>query len=269
LIEARGGFGDGFQYGRLLPLLKVRGAYVVLQAFPQLLSVLQSLPGYDELVAPGEPCTRCDYYCRLKFLGFLLDWTWPWIAEAVPCLRVDAASELAWRRRLRPDRLNVGIIWRSRSAEEWNPYMFRSIPLAEFEALARVPGVALYGLQVGPGVQEMTSDTARWLTTNFEEISRDFADTAAVIRAMDAIVTVDTSTAHLAGALRQRCFVVLPRFPDPRWVTDAPDVKARGCPWYPSARLYLQDVPGQWTSAIARVADDLVGWTRRRQPTAS
>ena len=268
LLEARGGYGDGLHYGRVLPLLQARGARVIVRGFPQLSALLGALPGVDEFVAPFEPCPPYDYECRLKHILFLLDWTWDWIAETVPYVRADPAAVRAWRARFDPARLNVGIVWMSRAVESMNIYTFRSAPLAAFEPLSRVPGVTLHGLQVGPGAAEVTPATKAWLPANLEEECRDFGQAAAAIEVLDAVVSVDTSIAHLTGALGRPGFFLLPRCPDSRWMTAAPTFTNRACPWYPSARLYVQERPGDWGSVITQVAADLTHVAAARCPAA-
>jgi Flp pilus assembly protein TadD len=256
LIEARGGYGDSLHYGRVLPLLKARGAHIVVQGYPQLSALLQALPGADEFVAPFEPCRPYDYYARLKYVPFLLDWSWDWIAKTVPYVSVDPALARTWRARFAPDRLNIGIVWRSRAVDAKNPYTYRSAPIDAFEPLARVPNVTVYGLQVGPGAADVTPETGRWLTANFADETREFAQAAAAIQALDATVSVDTSIAHLAGALGRPGFFLLPRSPDSRWMSEALTADRR-CLWYPSARLYPQERPGDWGSAMQHVAEAL------------
>ena len=80
----------------------------------------------------------------------------------------------------------------------------------------------------------------------------DFADTAALIEALDRVISVDTSVAHLAGALGKPVWILLPFCPDWRWLTGRDD-----SPWYPSARLFRQGAPGDWQGVIGRVAGAL------------
>jgi tetratricopeptide (TPR) repeat protein len=256
-VNCVGGFGDALQYSRFAPLLKGRGAWVIVQAYPQLASLLRSIPGIDEIVAPFDECTPYQYECAPGHAGFLMDWTWEWISGTVPYLRVDPARRRAWSRRFDRRRFNVGIVWRSRHADVRNPYTFRSAPLSAFEALARVPGIAIHGLQVGPGCAELEQRHERWLVANLERECTDFVEAAAAIQALDAVVSVDTGVAHLAGALGRPGFFVLPRHPCDRWMTDAPTFDGASCVWYPSARLYVQERPGDWDTALARVAEDL------------
>lgn len=171
-----------------------------------------------------------------------------------PYLGVEPTRQRAWSHRFDSRRLNVGIVWRSTAEDRRNRYTFRSVPLGAFRPLAEVPGVTLYGLQVGPGTEEVTADTRSWLAANLEAATKDFRDAAAAIQALDVVVSADSGLAHLAGALRKSCFVLLPPHTSARWMSAAPEFADGGTVWYPSMRLFMQERPGDWSGPMRRIA---------------
>lgn len=258
LIECSGGYGDTFNFCRFAPLLTRRGARVIVQCPPQVAPLVRTMPGAGDVVSPFDECRPFDYQCRADFLGLLLPWTWQWIEDSIPYVSVDPAKRHAWRQRLDDRCLNVGLVWRSQVPEYRDPYINRSLPAGDYRRLARVPGVRLYGLQKGAGAGELTPQDSEWLTANWGTEFNDFSDAAAAMQALDAVVTVDTGPAHLAGALGTTAFIVLPRSPARVWMSDAPSFEQGGrCAWYPAARVYFQERPGDWTPPLTRVADDL------------
>jgi hypothetical protein len=141
-------------------------------------------------------------------------------------------------------RLRVGVVW---ECGDWDRAT-RSIPFPLLAPLARVPGVALYALQRGPGRAALGTDPAFGADAG----SDDVLEAARTARALDLVVTVDSFPAHLAGALGVPVWTLLPEPADWRWM-DRRDTS----PWYPTMRLYRQPRPGDWPAVVARVAGDL------------
>src|SRR5262249_12779467 len=132
----------------------------------------------------------------------------------------------------------------------------RCIPLEQFAPLAHVPGVHLISLQKGRGEEQLRSLAGKFPITELgpqlDEASGAFMDTAAVMKGLDLVVTIDTSVAHLAGALGVPVWVALPFAPDWRWLLGRED-----SPWYPSMRLFRQSQPGHWLPVLERVASEV------------
>jgi hypothetical protein len=148
----------------------------------------------------------------------------------------------------------VGIVWRGNPD---NPRdRLRSVPLEQFEPLARVPGMRLVSLQRGPGSEEVAALAGRFevidLGPRLQEESWTFLDTAAVMACLDLIITIDTAAAHLAGALGVPVWVALPFAADWRWLLNRED-----SPWYPTMRLFRQTRPGDWDSVFRRLTEAL------------
>jgi hypothetical protein len=171
------------------------------------------------------------------------------IPAAVPYLRADAARARQWRERLPGDALNVGIAWSGKTTHV-NDHN-RSMTLATFRAI-EVPGCRFVTIQ--PQLRDVDREAlATWpQALDLGSELRDFADTAALVDALDLVISVDTGVAHLAGALARPVWILLPHAPDWRWMLERAD-----SPWYPTARLYRQPAPGRWDPVLAAVRADL------------
>jgi hypothetical protein len=159
----------------------------------------------------------------------------------------------------------VGIAWQGSTTFAGD--RMRSAPLRHFEPLARVEGVRLFGLQKGPGREQIRAVARRFrlidLGGELDEIAGAFLDTAAVMMSLDLVVTTDTSVAHLAGALGVPVWVALSIGPDWRWLLGRED-----SPWYPSMRLFRQAHLHEWDEVFERMAGELgTEMHRRRQPS--
>ena len=160
------------------------------------------------------------------------------IPAAEGYLQADPALTAAWRATL-PDGPNVGLAWAGNPAHSNDRR--RSLPAAVLERILAVPDISFVNLQVGPRATEIgLADLSPRLT--------DYAETAALIAALDLVVTVDTSVAHVAGALGKPAWVMLPYAPDWRWLLGRDDT-----PWYSSLRLFRQPAPGDWDAVITAV----------------
>jgi tetratricopeptide (TPR) repeat protein len=254
LMECDGGYGDVLQSVRFAAWLKERGASVVLDVPPRLVDLLRTMTIADEVVAPYEECRTIDYQCTAAYPTFFGGWSSQWLTDNTPYLDAEPARRRAWNERFDRRRLNVGLVWRSKSMRRRDPYTNRSVPLAEFRPLAAIPGVTLYGLQVGPGAEEVTADTRSWLAANLEAETKDFREAAAAIAALDAVVTADCGLAHLTGALGTPGFMLLPRYQSWRWMSAAPEF-AGGTAWYPSTRLFTQERAGDWSGPMQQVVE--------------
>lgn len=263
LVHAEQGLGDTLHFIRYASLASARGGRAVVVCQPQLLPILRSCPGIDELVSQGDPLPRFDVYAALLSLPGLFETTAATIPATVPYL--SAADELVthWRRGLAAVRgFRVGIAWQGSSRHPWDRH--RSAALAHFAPLARVPGVRLISLQKGLAA-EQTRGTVIIARDScgepfevisaggqVDEISGPFMDTAAIIRNLDLVVAVDTAVAHLAGALAAPTWLALNYSPDWRWLLGRED-----SPWYPTLRLFRQTALGDWASVFGRMAQEL------------
>ena len=247
LLHHEQGFGDTIQMARYAPLLVRQGARVILGVQPPLKTLFANIGEGIEAIGSGEPIPSFDLHCPLHEP-----------AAGVPH-RARARSPrtfLISRRRPNGSRngqracrsgqgLRVGLVW-SGNATHRDDHN-RSIALARLAPLFDVPGVQFVSLQ-----KDLREADAQVLAAEprIADIGRDFGDfcdTAAAVAAMDLVISVDTSVAHLAGALGKPVWVLLPLCPDWRWLTDRED-----SPWYPTARLFRQPRVGDWDSVIGR-----------------
>jgi len=259
LLLGEQGLGDTIQFCRFARLVRERGARVVLGVEPPLRRLLLGLDGVDALALPGEDPAH-DLHCPLMSLPALLGLGAP--PPRAPYLRADPVAVAAWRARL--DGLpgvRIGLAWagdprpHDRMAKRMDRR--RSVPLARLAPVLAVPGTSFVSLQIGPAAAQAAG---RPVTDWTRELA-DYADTAALIAALDLVVTVDTSVAHAAGALGKPVWL-LNRFDRCwRWELGRTDT-----PWYPTMRLFTQPAPGDWDSLAREVACALSGTVQASQP---
>ena len=250
LVHAEQGLGDTIQFARYAALLKRNGAgKVLLLCPPELQRLMQLCPGIDH-VFTQPPFPAFDVGAFLLSLPRLLGTvSVDYVPAHVPYLDCDQNLVKHWEARLtalgvtRPN-LRVGIAWQGslrHPGDHW-----RSLPPELFAPLAQKPGVRLISLQKGPGSEQLDKIPGQVLAVGSE--FSDLADTAALIRCLDLVISVDTVLVHLAGALGVPVWVALPKVPDWRWLLQRQD-----SPWYPSMRLFRQSEPGQWADVSNRI----------------
>lgn len=248
LLHWEQGLGDTLQFCRYAPLLAARGARVLLEVQAPLVALLGRLPGVAGVLPAGAPLPAFDLQCPLLSLPLACRTTLATIPGAEGYLTADPGLVADWQARLGPKRrLRVGLAWSGNPTHR--DAAAKRVPLEQL--IAALPESADYVcLQT-----ELWPDDERALARH-PAIARphalDFASTAALATCLDVIVSVDTSLAHLGGALGVPTWVLLPSVPDWRWLLDRVD-----SPWYDSLRLYRQARRGDWHDALARVAADL------------
>jgi tetratricopeptide (TPR) repeat protein len=252
LLHFEQGLGDTLQFCRYAELIESRGASVVLEVQASLKEIVATMPGERQVIAVGDPLPEFDLHCPLLSLPLVFETDLQSIPAPVPYLFADAARAAQWKLRLQEHaplpRLKVGIAWSGNASH--NDDMNRSIRFSSFAPLQELD---LTLISLHQEVRERdTAALAQSGIVHFGAELRDFADTAALIEDLDLVISVDTSVAHLAGALGKPVWVLLPRLPDWRWMLDRDD-----SPWYPSARLFRQGKPGNWLEVIERVAHEL------------
>ncbi|WNC89672.1 hypothetical protein RI103_18675 [Paraburkholderia sp. FT54] len=253
------GMGDLLQFCRYVPMLAERvhreGGRLIWNSFPQMGALLaRSLGGHaDEFSAGGgvESLPAFDYEIPLLSLPLIFD-TREATIPAAPYLRADQASTAAWQKRFAGEaRLKVGLTWTGSHGHQRNP--FRRVGWERYAAhFGGMQDVAFYSLQPGAGADVAAARAAGLPMTDYTAEFASFDDTAAFMSALDLVITVCTSAAHLSGALGQRTWVLLDVNPHWVWLLDRSD-----SPWYSSATLYRQPQFGQWEPALEAVARDL------------
>lgn len=249
LLHAEQGLGDTIQFARYVPLVAARGARVVLEVPAPLAALLRGLDGVSSVCVRDDPLPPFDTHCPLMSLPFAFETRLDNIPAQVPYLRPSPDRLAKWRLRANGGAA-VGIAWTGNPKAPID--LVRSIPLHLLRPILDVPAIRFVALQneLRDGDREALKSMPR--VTVLGDRLADFADTAAVVSALDLVITVDTSVAHLAGALGKAVWVLLPFSPDWRWLRDRDD-----SPWYPTARLFRQPARGDWASVIERVAAGL------------
>ncbi|MBJ6801192.1 tetratricopeptide repeat protein [Geomonas sp. Red259] len=243
LVHGEQGFGDTIQFARYLPMVAERGGVVIAECqSAALVPLLRGMAGVAEVCVMGEPLPPFDVEIPLLSLPHLFDTTLQKVPNTVPYLSPPPQRLGLWQAKLAADPgFRVGLVWAGKAV----PDPFRSCSLAAMEPLCGIPGASFYSLQVGeaaagpgefPGLIDFTSAI------------RDFGDTAAFIAQLDLVISIDTSVAHLAGALGKSVWLMLPMAGDYRWLHGRDD-----SPWYPTMRLFRQERQGEWGEVVERL----------------
>lgn len=253
LIVAEQGYGDMIQFARYLPLLARFGGQVLFEAPADLIDLFAPLAEHATLIASDSgPVPAGDFDCHayLMSLGCILGTT----AESVPAdiSYIAAPSDRidAWREALDGPGFKVGIAWAGRPTHPQDAQ--RSMDSDLFAPLVEIDGVRLYSLQKDKTTRPLAPELGDRLAADFGPQLTRFAETAAIIQHLDLIITVDTSLAHLAGALGKSVWILLPFAPDWRWM-----LKREDTPWYPKMRLFRQEMAGNWGVVFGRVRGQL------------
>ena len=265
LVHYEQGLGDSLQFVRYLPMVKRLGGTVIFETLEPLYGLLRDFDGIDELVeasAERKPEVEFDTYTSLMDLPGLFGTTIETIPAEVPYIYPDPAKTEYWRGRLSGTGFKVGLVWGGRAmrANEVLSLQHRSFGLKHFMPLADIAGVELFGLQKGPAAAQVDELPERIVACNLGQEFEDFTDTAGAIENLDLVISVDTSVAHLAGAMGKPVWVLLKFDADWRWLLDRQD-----SPWYPTMRLFRQKRWGDWSSVFKAVADELQVLVSRRQ----
>ncbi|MEG4215804.1 tetratricopeptide repeat protein [Microcoleus sp. Pol14C6] len=242
LLHVEQGFGDSIQFIRYAPILRSRGAKVMVACYPELLRLFATVPGIEYLSVSLEGLPEFDVHAPLMSLPRIVGTTLETIPANVPYLAPPAECKFA----LYSDaQLKVGIVWAGSPQRRKDNQ--RSCRLNDFIRFLDVPGIAFYSLQKNLSESDRTLLNQHLLPDLTPHLS-DFADTASAISQLDLVISVDTAVAHLAGALGKPVWVLLSFAPDWRWLLDREDN-----PWYPTARLFRQSQPESWQELFDEV----------------
>jgi tetratricopeptide (TPR) repeat protein len=251
LLLPEQGRGDMIQFARYAKLLAARGARVVVETYANLKPLFATLEGVEAVIAEDEAAPAYDLMTPLMSLPLAFGTTVETVPAAVPYLRVPTDHAARWRDRLGPRTCRrIGLSW-SGALGHGNDRR-RTITLDTLAPLLRMPGYEFHAVQT----EVRPADRAWWNANaalrDHSDALRDFADTAALVAELDLVIAVDTSAAHVAGALGRPVWIMIPHAPDWRWLLERED-----SPWYPTARLFRQRHAGDWAEVVARVAEAL------------
>jgi tetratricopeptide (TPR) repeat protein len=250
LVVADEGLGDTLQFARYVPLLIERGVRVVLVVQDALYPLLSHLPGVAQCIPNSATHTLPDYdfHCPIMSLPLAFHTTVATVPNAVPYLPLPHRDRVRiWEERLGDvGKPKIGLVW-SGNPKHNNDHK-RSIPLRLFSSILELDAVFV-SLNPKPTDRELLQETD---IVDLTAHLTDFAETTALVSCLDLIVTVDTSVAHLSGALGRPTWILLPYTPDYRWMLNRDD-----SPWYPTARLFRQDEMRDYATVLARVRDEM------------
>ncbi|GLS04047.1 hypothetical protein GCM10007860_11930 [Chitiniphilus shinanonensis] len=246
LVHSEQGAGDVLQFMRFFPLMQQRGAKVVFASYNEILELLRQ-NDQSETIEDSDLELNFDYQISLLSLGKIFCSNAIDIAANQQYVFANTQKSQEWKNRLsRYSGLKVGLVWAGnrRHVNDVN----RSMSLAQWSFLAEIRGLDLFSLQKGGAEQEIAC-LPPWFHINDlgPEIS-DFGDTAAILENLDLLITVDTSVAHLAGAMHKPVWVFLPANSDWRW-----ELKNNSTPWYPTMKLFRQDIESGWQQAFSEI----------------
>jgi tetratricopeptide (TPR) repeat protein len=251
LVHSEQGLGDTLQFCRYLPMLQsFKPKEIIFYVEKSLISILSSMDNEITLIEKNQPLPSFDYYCPLLSLPLAFKTTIETIPANIPYLKVDDVKNTYWQDQLgKQTKPRIGLVW-SGSTKHKNDHN-RSLMLTQLSSVLALP-FEFHSLQkdIRDGDNE-TLQTYKNLNQHQDNL-HDFSDTAALINQMDLIISVDTSVAHLAGALGKQVWILLPFMPDFRWLLDRDD-----SPWYPTTKLFRQPQIGDWDSVIQQLISEL------------
>lgn len=265
LLYCEQGLGDTIQFIRYAKMVKEKGAHIICKIQKPLISLLASYPYVDKYVTNMEEIkgTHIDYQSPLLNLPGTFKTNDETIPAQIPYLKADAKLVSLWKPILRSlssggQAFKIGLCWHVDPEHELDksPWSKRNVHASMFASLAQIPRLSFYSLQKINGEDQLKNLPENFVVHtfgyNFDESHGRFMDTAAVIANLDLIITVDTSIAHIAGALGKKVWMLLPYSPDPRWYDEGDKTK-----WYPSMRLFRQPKPYDWQAVIKEVFEEV------------
>lgn len=248
LLHSEQGLGDTIQFCRYASLVAARGARAILEVEEPLRELLGSLAGVTKVVTNGDALPEFDLQCPLLSLPLAFGTQLETIPSATPYLSAPTAKASAWRDRLgKHERPRIGLVWAGNLITPIDRQ--RSIEFDRLAPLLQMTGCDFHSLQKGDAaIKQLRNSALRQRIFDWTDDLQNFSETAALVENLDLVITVDTSVAHLAGALGKP-FWLLNRYNTCwRWLLDRDD-----SPWYPTARLFRQDTSRDWDEVIARV----------------
>lgn len=250
LIHAEQGYGDTMQFCRYISLLSKKGAKVLFLVPETLVNLLSALEGVTQIIADNKTIPAFDYHCPLLSLPLAINTRMETIPAKTPYLFSTEEKRNKWSKKLGAKKMpRIGLTWSGNPSHKNDAK--RNIPL-ELLLQTLPSGVQYLSLQKELRNTDLSTLSKYPAFLHFEEELEDFADTAALCDLMDLIISVDTSAAHLAGAMNKPVWILLPFAPDWRWLLNRND-----SPWYPSMTLYRQSSRDRWDDVLTRIAADL------------
>ena len=261
LLYAEQGFGDTLQFIRYAQLFKKKGATIILQTQNALTTLLAQCPYIDMVIKRTNKAPIADFHVPLMSLPLLYKTGLNSIPADIPYLYANQTLVDYWHEKLATDQhFKIGLCWQGNmkypTASLRRTVAEKSITINHFRPLSQLPGISLYSLQKINGTDQLATladdFVIKTFEPNFDENNGRFMDTAAIMKNLDLIITVDTAIAHLAGGLGVPVWVLLPQPADWRWMLEHTD-----SPWYPTMHLFRQKKAGNWEALIEEVIQAL------------
>jgi tetratricopeptide (TPR) repeat protein len=251
LLHAEQGLGDTLQFIRYVPLVAARGGQVVLAVQARLHRLLAGTEGaWQVIISEGGTVSDFLWHCPLLSLPLAFGTELSSIPAKIPYVHPDPALVKVWEQRMQGDSLRIGLAWGGNP--NYPHELWRSIPLEQLAPLTNLENTTFYSLQMGAPAEQVKQLGRRVHLIDLQAEQKDFADTAAIVANLGLVISIDTSVAHLAGAMGKPVWVLLHKSPDWRWLIEREDN-----PWYPTARLFRQTTLGNWQEVVTRVEREL------------
>lgn len=267
VVLAEWGLGDSIQFVRYVRLLKEAGATVIVETFAPLIQLFSLCPYINTVcTTKAQHKPECDLRIPMLSLPMIFDTTVHTIPNKLPYLYADQQLVKHWGKKMPKDTISVGLCWQAKPGIflEQQPRTKRSVPLKQLAPFAKIEGIRFYSLQQQHGTEQLNNLPEEFVVhefdPNFDNTNGRFMDTAAVIKNLDLIISVDTSIVHLAGALGANVWVLIPHSAEWRWMINRDDT-----PWYPGMRLFRQPKPGDWNSVIKIVHENLENFVKNKR----
>ncbi|OQA34032.1 MAG: TPR repeat-containing protein YrrB [Betaproteobacteria bacterium ADurb.Bin341] len=251
-LHAEQGLGDTMQFVRYAPLAARLCGRLVVECQPPLKTLIENMPGIAQTYSQGEFLPEFDAHLPMLSLPYVFNTSLETIPAEIPYLHADMSKFADWRVRLAADgdAFRVGLCWAGRP-EHWDDAN-RSAALDVFAPQGEVRGIVFYSLQKGPAAKQVAHPPVGMCLKDMTAELHDFSMTAALVANLDLVISVDTSIAHLSGALGVPIWTMLPRVPDWRWLLHRED-----SPWYPGMRLFRQEDLSGWHPVVLRMTGEL------------
>lgn len=252
LILDEQGIGDTIQFLRLISLLKARGAYTIFCCKDSVLDLLNAHQGIDEIIpmSQGIDKIKYDYDIFLMSLAHFCHLDEKKIPQNIPYIFPQKNKLEKWQSIIPvSSKFKVGLVWAGNPNHTGDTK--RSCSLPDLSPLFEISEAEFYSLQKGEAVNQIEKFKSSLF--NLDSYNHSFSDVCAAINYLDLVITVDTSIAHLAGAMGKETWLMIPFLPDWRWMLNRNDT-----PWYPGMKLFRQTSAGDWRNVIAEVKKNLM-----------
>ena len=270
LLHAEQGLGDTLQFIRYAQVVKeLYNARVIAVVQKPLVTLIDYCPYIDHVATFQDKLPPFDVQAPLMSLPYILNTTEKTVPKTVPYLFARKELINHWDERLRDDKnFKIGICWQGNSNYS-TPFLrsvvaAKSVSLKNFTPISALPGVSVYSIQKQTGTDQLDGIPQEFnlytFEGDFDQSSGRFMDTAAVIKNLDLVITVDTGIAHLAGGLGVPTWILTPKPPDWRWMLERTDT-----PWYPNVRLFRQETPGDWEGVIEKIVTELAHYIQQKK----